>query len=88
MRQLVRDVAGRSAPQLVIEQDDSLLEADRADLWAAVWAAGVTRTLSYAHLPPRSEPLSWIPDAVAWCWAHEGPWRDRIRPLLTGVVDV
>ena len=26
-----------------------------------------------------------IPDAVAWCWAKSGQWRNRIRPVVTGV---
>ena len=39
----------------------------------------------YEHLSPRMEPLLWIPDAVAWCWAKGGVWKDRVLPLVDGV---
>lgn len=88
LRQLVVDLAAAHAQRLVIEQDDSLVVADRADLWAAVRQARVTSTLTYEHLPPRSEPLLWVADAAAWCWARDAHWRARIEPIVARVCRV
>jgi hypothetical protein len=63
----------------VIEHDDSLIAADRKDLWAAVHRAEMTATLAYEHLPPSAEPLLWVADAAVWCWAHNGAWRSPYR---------
>lgn len=26
-----------------------------------------------------------VPDAIAWCWAKGGQWRDRVQLLVTEV---
>lgn len=83
LRHVVSDLAAVAEQRLVIEQDDSLVAADRADLWAAVRRAKVTARLTYEHLPPRSEPLLWVPDATAWCWAHGGSWQSSIEPTVS-----
>ena len=88
LEQLVADCAGAGAHRLVLEQDDSLLASDRRSLRAAVHAAGVADELVYEHLPPRSKPLLWIPDAVAWCWTHGSVWQDRVRPIIGEVRQV
>lgn len=77
-----------NAQRLVIEQDDSLVAADQADLWSAVHTAGASNVLTYEHVPPRTEPLLWIADAAAWCWTRDRQWRERIRPVVTRTVDV
>ena len=82
LERLVADCAAAGAHRLVLEQDDSLLASDRRTLRAAVHAAGVVDELVYEHLPPRSEPLLWIADAVAWCWAHGSTWQERVRPII------
>lgn len=56
LRQIVVDLAAAHAQRLVIEQDDSLLKHDQAVLYAAVQRAGVADSLTYEHLPARSEP--------------------------------
>lgn len=88
LQQLVTDLAAMHAQRLVIEQDDSLVAADRADLWAAVRKAQVTATLTYEHLPPRSEPLLWVADAAVWCWARDADWRTRIAPVVSSACTV
>ncbi len=85
LERLVTDLAVAGAHRLVLEQDDSLLASDRRILRAAVHAAGVADELVYEHLPPRSEPLLWIADAVAWCWTHGSTWQERVRPIVGDV---
>lgn len=82
LERLVADCAAAGAHRLVLEQDDSLLTSDRRTLRAAVHQAGVVDELVYEHLPPRSEPLLWIADAVAWCWTHGSTWQERVRPIV------
>ncbi len=82
---LVVQVAASGGRRLVLEQDDSLVLADQADLYSAVRAADAEDRLSYEHLPARSEPLLWIPDAAAWCWARGGSWQSRIRERVRDV---
>lgn len=88
LEQLVVDLAAAGAHRLVLEQDDSLLTSDRRTLRAAVHRAGVVDELVYEHLPPRSEPLLWIADAVAWCWTHGSLWQERVRPIVGEVHEV
>ena len=82
LRQIVTDLAAEGAHRLVLEQDESLLTSDRRTLYTAVREAGVVNSLTYEHLPARSEPLLWIPDAAAWCWTHGPSWRERIAPAV------
>ncbi len=87
LRRLVIDLRATQASRLVIEQDDSLLRADRTDLSRAVHEAQAN-SLSYEHLPPKLEPLLWIADAAAWCWDHGPEWRGRMRSVVTDVIEV
>lgn len=85
LERIVADLAASGATRLVIEQDDSLVKHDQRVLHAAVRAAEVVDVLSYEHLPARSEPLLWLPDAAAWCWAHGSTWRQRLSTVLGDV---
>src|SRR5699024_4714763 len=42
----------------------------------------------YEHLRAKSEPLLWIPDAVAWWWVKDNNWRERAKPVVRNVVTV
>jgi len=64
---LIAVFAAEGGHRLVIEQDDSLLERDRSVLYHGVRRAGVADSLTYEHLPARSEPLLWLADTAAWC---------------------
>lgn len=88
---LVEDLAATSAVEstrLVIEQDDSLVHADRQTLYRLVRVAGAVDTVQYLHHRAHEEPLLALPDLVAWCWARSGQWRRRLDPILTGTRDV
>lgn len=68
---------------LVLEQDDSIVQRDRQFLYAAVRAAGLEHHIRYEHHRARSELLLTVPDAIAWCWARGGPWRELISSITT-----
>jgi hypothetical protein len=79
---LVED--SRAQPStMVMEQDDSLVLADRRVLFGACRDADAR--MSYRHERAATEPLLCVPDAVAWCWAKRGDWRRRIEPVVTRV---
>lgn len=72
------------AQMLVLERDDSILRLDRQLLYQQVREHDCVE-LEYRHLRAHEEPLLAIPDAIAWCWQRGGPWRDRVRELVTEV---
>ena len=77
---LAYDVAKMGAARLVIERDDSVVEADRKIIRTRLIRADCHDTLSYEHARARQEYLLAIPNAVAWCWAKGGHWRCRVAP--------
>jgi len=79
LQRIATNLVAEAGHRLVVEQDDSLIRADRADLYAALKGLNDDEQLSYEHVPARSEPLLWIADAAAWCWTHGVVWQDRIR---------
>lgn len=85
---IVRDLAEAGGQRLVIEQDDSLVQADQADLWRATHRLVAAAPFAYEHVPARSEPLLWLADAAVWSWARGGDWRRRVDPIVTAVVQL
>ena len=82
----VDDIAARPGDtRLVIEQDDSLVRADRHDIFHLVRQAGIADRLEYRHQRAYDELLLALPDIVAWSWVRSGEWRRRISPILTTV---
>lgn len=67
--------------RLTIEQDDSLVESDRRALFRAT--RGLARPFVYNHARPSTEPLLWIPDAVAWSVARGGDAERRISTVIS-----
>lgn len=80
---VVRDAAANGDSVLVLEQDDTLLDFDRRQLYQAVRDAGCADTLRYEHRRAATEQLLAVPDVIAWCWAKGGHWRHRIEPAVT-----
>ena len=72
------------ATPIPVEQDDSLLDWDRRQLYALARDARLP-LLRYQHQRASAEQLLAIPDAIAWCWAKGGDWRRRIQPVVTTV---
>jgi hypothetical protein len=85
LRALVADVAADGHHMLVVEQDDSLLWWDRQHLIEITRDVGCRNTLRYEHRRAEQDMLLAVPDAIAWCWAKGGPWRDRVQTLVTEI---
>ena len=66
------------ASRLVFERDDSTLQADRRVLFPLL-----NRTeIEYDFAGKREEPLLWLADAIAWCYAAGGTWKRMSAPLV------
>lgn len=85
LAELVADAAEWKASRLVLEIDDAAAQADRALLYGLVRDRGLVDNLRYYHMRAHEECLLALPDAVAWCWAKGGRWRERVRPVITDV---
>ncbi|WP_147375272.1 hypothetical protein [Jiangella rhizosphaerae] len=76
LERMVPDLAAAGVSRLVLERDESLVRFDRQVL------ARLTREycpgLVYEHLRAHSDLLLCVPDAIAWCWAKGGRWRQRV----------
>lgn len=86
LRELVNDVAARPGQSLlVIDKDDSLVQRDRECLIEFSRKAGCKERMRYEHAKSAQEQLLVIPDAIAWCWAKGGSWRQLIEPVVASV---
>ncbi|MFF1817477.1 hypothetical protein ACFVWG_09280 [Kribbella sp. NPDC058245] len=77
---IVRDCAG-SAERLIAEMDESLYESDLRTIREAAHRFGCHETLRWSILVAKADPLLWVPDAVAWCWARGGDWKQAVAPF-------
>lgn len=85
LRALVEDLASCGASRLMIERDESLIEADRRTIRAALATHDYLHDLTYHHAAPADYAMLWISDVVAWCYQAGGDWIKRVEPLVTGV---
>lgn len=83
LARMVPDLAAADVTRLVLERDDSLLRFDQRTL------DDLKRKhcpdLYYAHLRAHADLLLCLPDAIAWCWAKGGQWRDRVAGFATEI---
>lgn len=85
LRALITDITAAGHQLLVLEQDDSLLRWDRQRLIEITDHTGCRGTLRYEHFRAEHELLLAVPDAIAWCWARDGLWRNRVQQVVTQV---
>jgi hypothetical protein len=76
LRALVADAAQRGDAMLILEQDDTLIAADRKLLYRAARDERCP-DLRYEHRAA-AEQLLALPHAIAWCWAKGGDWQRRV----------
>ncbi|MEH1056039.1 hypothetical protein V6U89_12595 [Micromonospora sp. CPCC 206171] len=81
--ELVEYAAKISAARLVLERDDSTFRADQRLLFEQVRQSGMAGALRYDQLRAHEECLLAIPDALAWCWAKGGRWRNSVRHMVS-----
>lgn len=83
---LIDDLVTDRASELFIEQDASLLAADRRLIRDQLARRSALGQLTYRHVAPADYPMLWVSDAVAWCQQAGGDWLRRAEPLVTVVV--
>ncbi|MGW4501218.1 hypothetical protein ACWENR_21720 [Micromonospora sp. NPDC004336] len=81
--ELVEHAAKINAARLVLERDDSTFHTDQRLLFEQVRNSGMSGTLRYDQLRAHEECLLAIPDALAWCWAKGGRWRNSVRRMIS-----
>lgn len=85
---LVTDECRHDRSRITLEVDETLRSWDNQRLIELTRAADARSRIEYTHETAAAELLLCIPDAVAWCWAKGGHWRDRIRAVVTAVREV
>lgn len=72
--------------RLILDSRDSQDKQDRSTIFN-VMKLQTNNELSYGHQPSHTDPLLWIPDAVAWAWGRGGDWKRRVEQsgLVTDV---
>jgi hypothetical protein len=69
---------------LVIERDESLVQADRRII-AGIFMSQQS-SFDYLHVGPHEHPLLWVSDAVAWTFTSGGDWLRRSSPIVDEVI--
>ena len=80
LREVVSEIKESRVVRLVLESRDIQDAQDKGDILRALRTNPI-RPFTYVHLFPSSEPLLWVPDAVAWSWGRGGDWRRRVGEL-------
>ncbi len=88
LQTMVPDLRGRGVTRLLLDSRQGQDGKDRSTIHQA--ASKDPRSFSYAHQQSTSEPLLWVPDAIAWAWGRGGDWRRRCTDLglVTGAITV
>lgn len=73
------------ASRLVIERDDSVIKHDRQLLVQQSHQVAAGLKFQYAWMSRKEEPLLWVSDVVAWCYARGGIWGASVGPLISDV---
>lgn len=67
--------------KVVFEECAGEAPRDRASIGR--WQRDRNAPLVYLHVAPKTEPLLWVSDYVAWTHGRPGRyWRRRIAPVL------
>jgi hypothetical protein len=84
LTRIAEDLPKLGCTRLTIELDESVAHRDRQVLFNATQHLAPT-DLTYQLVPAATEPLLWVPDAIAWCWARGGDWKQVVTPLVAKV---
>lgn len=84
---LVHWAVATGATRVVLERDENRITADRRVVGVTLAELSPLREVAYLHSPPTTEPLLWIPDAIAWCWMRGGTWRKRVEAMGVTRID-
>ena len=79
---LVGDVESHAETHVVFDRDRLLESWDRQIMIEAGRFPTTGGRVTHEHQSRKVELLLAIPDALAWCWARGGPWRQQIREVV------
>jgi len=77
--QLLREVPGIRCNRIVVESRES--QDHRDEKWFLSARSRLGYHVNLAHLPPHSDPLLWVPDAIGWSYGRKGQWRNKVTNL-------
>lgn len=80
LHEAVVELRGSGVTRLVLEAREGQDKRDRATIYTAL-GPHPNPEFEYTHRKPASEPLLWVPDAVAWAWGRDRRWRQRVNEL-------
>ena len=80
MRAMVVDLRSHGVIRLILDAREGQDHVDRAAIRRIV-GGHPDPPFEYQHHPSATEPLLWIPDAIAWAWGRGGTWRSRVESL-------
>jgi len=72
--------------RLVFERDDNSVALDQRTIAHTLVSAGARGSLEYDHVAASTEPLLWIPDALAWAWSRGDDWRRAVEAIGATVI--
>jgi hypothetical protein len=81
-------VVAQNVERLVIEPEDGQDLQDRKVLYELTRTAGIAERFTYVHESPNSQPMLWLPDAIAWAYGKGGDWRRRASGLVTESIEI
>jgi hypothetical protein len=80
------DLSVSAVDRLVLDLAEGHFAADKRTLFEATRRLG--SKMRYEHRRSKTEPMLWVPDAVAWCYSHRGDWWNIAKPIVRRVRDL
>lgn len=82
LQDVLASMADRPVSRLVIELAEPEYERDRQSIAEVVEKVPWLKTVSVEHMRGHSDPMLWVPDALAWAYGAGGSWRTQVEPLI------
>jgi hypothetical protein len=82
LQDALASLADRPISRLVIELAEPEYERDRKSIAEVVDKVPWLETASVEHLPGHTDPMLWVPDALAWAYGAGGSWRAQLEPVI------
>jgi hypothetical protein len=83
---IAEDLSVSAVDRLVLDLAEGHVAADKRTLFEATRRLG--SKMRYEHRRSKTEPMLWVPDAVAWCYSHRGDWWNIAKPIVRRVRDL
>lgn len=89
LQKMLPQLLDMGAQRLVLDSREGQDHVDRQTIYSAL-GQDSQANFTYDHHPSATEPLLWIPDAVAWAWGRDNKWKERVTTLglVASVVEV